>query len=73
MKKLLYVIPVLIITVVGSFFLFNTQNKISEELSLEIIILSVIVIISLTLITLMVKALNRPELYNTNSKNTKND
>jgi hypothetical protein len=57
MKILLYAVPVLIIAVVATLFLFNTQIKISEELSLEIIIFSTIIIISLGLITLMVRAL----------------
>jgi FtsH-binding integral membrane protein len=57
MKMLLYAVPVLIIAVVATLFLFNTQIKISEELPLEIIIFSTIIIISLGLITLMVRAL----------------
>lgn len=64
MKTLVYLIPVLIIVLAGSFFLFNTQIKITEELPLEIIICSGIVIMSLGLITLMVKALNKSGLNN---------
>lgn len=72
MKILLYVIPVLIISVLASFFLFNVQIQITE-FSLEIIICSVIVIMSLSLIALMVIALNKPGLDNANRKSLKND